>query len=231
MKQPGWAVPGVWKPEHFQAAVGSVIPAKFLSKGSRDCWPSSSVNLARSTSLSQHSLLFEVINEAFNNSRDRVYTHLLGKASTRQDHQNTVQPHQERFYQAAPKSRESLGGARREDSQHVATPVPATTGTCGASTPVMGSWAWHGGSAARRQLLIVQEESDPRLENDPVLPSSTTAQTVFPVFMLFVDPSIQFPVLLPPWTTTIPALGRATLCSRGHAQLYKEHSGFREDKN
>lgn len=79
VKQPGWAVPGVWKPEHFQAAAGSVIPAKFLSKGSNDCWPSSSVNLVRSTNLSRHSLLFEVINEAFNNSRDRVCTHFQGK--------------------------------------------------------------------------------------------------------------------------------------------------------
>lgn len=140
VKQPHWAVPGVWKPEHFQAAVGSVIPAKFLSKGSSDCWPSSSVNLAPSTNLSRHSRLFEVINEALIlNSRDRVYTHLLGKASTCQDHQSTVQPHQECFYQDGPTSRESLGGPRREDSQHLVTPVPATTGTCGAShcTPVM----------------------------------------------------------------------------------------------
>lgn len=74
------------------------------------------MNLARSTNLSRHSLLFEVINEAFNNSRDRVYTHLLGKASTRQDHQNTVQPHQQCSYQAGSNSRESLGGARREDT-------------------------------------------------------------------------------------------------------------------
>lgn len=146
VEQPRCAVPGVWKPEHFQAAAGSVIPAKFLSKGSSDCWPSSSVNLARSTNLSRHSLLFEVINDAFSNSRARVYTHLLGKASTRQDHQSTAQPHQEWFYQAGPNSRESLGGARREDSQHLVTPVPATAGTCGAShrTAVMGSWVWYG---------------------------------------------------------------------------------------
>lgn len=67
------------------------------------------MNLARSTNLSQHSLLFEVINDAFSNSRGCVYTHLLGKASTRQDHQSTAQPHQEWFYQAGPNSRESLG--------------------------------------------------------------------------------------------------------------------------
>lgn len=91
VKQPHRAVPGVWKPEHFQAAVGSVIPAKFLSRGSSDCWPSSSVSLACPANLSRHSLLFEVINgPLILNSTGCVYTHLLGKASTRQDHQSTA---------------------------------------------------------------------------------------------------------------------------------------------
>lgn len=77
------ALPEVWKLEHFQAAMVLVTPAKFLCKErseQRLCSPSSSVNLACSTNLPQHSLLFEVINDVFNNSRGRVYTDLLGKA-------------------------------------------------------------------------------------------------------------------------------------------------------
>lgn len=64
------AVPRVWKPEHFQAAVALVTPAKFLCKDrseQRLCSPSSSVSLACSTNL--YSLLFKVINDVFNNSR------------------------------------------------------------------------------------------------------------------------------------------------------------------
>lgn len=75
VQQPHWAVPGVWKPEHFQAAVGSGIPAKFLSRGSSDCWPSSSVSLVCPANLSRHSLLFEVINEAFNIKQHRLCLH------------------------------------------------------------------------------------------------------------------------------------------------------------
>lgn len=85
MKWSSSAVPGVWKPEHFQAAVVLVTLAKFLCKErseQRLCSPSSSANLACSTNLPQHSLLFEVINDVFNNSRGCVYTDLLGKASS-----------------------------------------------------------------------------------------------------------------------------------------------------
>lgn len=85
VEQPCCAVPGDWKPEHLQAAAGSVIPAKFLSKGSSDCWPSSGASSARSASSSWHPLLSEEINEALSNS-----THLAGKASTCQDRQSTA---------------------------------------------------------------------------------------------------------------------------------------------
>lgn len=78
-------VPELWKPERFQAAVVLATPAKFLCKERGEqqlCSPSSSVNLAASTDLPQPSLLFEVINDVFNNSRGRVYTDLAGKVSS-----------------------------------------------------------------------------------------------------------------------------------------------------
>lgn len=78
-------VPGVWKSKHFQAAAVLATPAKFLCKERGEqqrCSCSSSINLACLMNLPQCSLLFEVINDVFNNSRGHVCTDLSGKASS-----------------------------------------------------------------------------------------------------------------------------------------------------
>lgn len=185
------AVPGVWKPEHFQAALVLVTPAKFLCKErskQRLCSLSSSVSLDCSTDV--HALLFQVINDIFNDSRGRVYTDLLGKAAST-------------YVPVSPKQRINLPGvyllgwpklraAQEEPGRRKGRGQPAPGHHC----PCHRDWrdgAHHRmsvveelgmarGTAAERQVLRALEESDPRREKNDVVFPRASAQAVLSNF-------------------------------------------------